>query len=112
MYKVQFLPTSKNDMSDIVHYIKNNLCNPTAAKSFIYDVIAIKKRLADFPYAYPICQNLTNLKMSYRKIPVRNYLIFYWVDEPNQTVSIARIIYARRNYKTLLKNLTKDQKND
>ncbi|EHJ53182.1 hypothetical protein STRMA_1033 [Streptococcus macacae NCTC 11558] len=32
-----------------------------------------------------------------RKIRVKNYYIYYWVDEPNLEVFILSIIYAKRN---------------
>ena len=34
---------------------------------------------------------------------VKNYLIFYWVDEENKTVTVARVIYSRRDYLEELK---------
>ena len=42
------------------------------------------------------------LKHEYRKLRVRNYLVFYWVDEERKLVTVARMIYARRNYEGLL----------
>ena len=34
----------------------------------------------------------------YRKTVVENYLMFYWVDEPGKTVTVARVIYGKRDY--------------
>jgi plasmid stabilization system protein ParE len=34
---------------------------------------------------------------------VKNYFVFYWVDENEKTVTIARVIYARRNISTILR---------
>lgn len=41
---------------------------------------------------------MTQLNHKYRKTVVENYLIFYWVDEPGKTVTVARGIYGKRDY--------------
>ena len=33
---------------------------------------------------------------------VKNYIMFYYVDEPKKLITIARVIYAHRNYNALL----------
>ncbi|MCL2618217.1 MAG: type II toxin-antitoxin system RelE/ParE family toxin [Defluviitaleaceae bacterium] len=38
----------------------------------------------------------------YRKLPVKSYAMFYRVDEREKLVTIARVIYARRNHERLL----------
>jgi hypothetical protein len=35
--------------------------------------------------------------LGYRRLLVKNYLVFFVIDEEAQTVSIERIIYNRRN---------------
>ena len=55
-----------------------------------------------FPYATPTYQPIRPLKHEYRKILVQNYLMFYWVDEEKKLVTVARVVYAKRDYGRLL----------
>ena len=98
MYKLEYLPVARKDMIEIVRYISRELQNPDAAD-----------RLADaaesvltFPYAAPAYQPIRSLKHEYRKILVQNYLMFYWVDEEERLVTVARVVYAKRDYGRLL----------
>ena len=55
-----------------------------------------------FPYATPAYPAIRPLKHEYRKILVQNYLMFYWVDEEKKLVTVARVVYAKRDYGRLL----------
>lgn len=103
MYNVLFLPLAQNDLVEIVRYIANELHNEQAANSFADEIMKATDRLADFPYAYPVYMPIRSTKNEYRKISVQNYLIFYTVDERTKTVTIARVIYAKRDYDKLMK---------
>ena len=91
MYKLEYLPVARKDMLEIVRYIRGELQNPDAAESVL-----------TFPYATPAYQPIRPLKHEYRKILVQNYLMFYWVDEEKKLVTVARVVYAKRDYGRLL----------
>lgn len=97
MYKVEFLPIAKQDLSEIVLYIKNELNNPQAAESFLDEVISAAERLGGFPYSNPVHNMIKPLKNEYRKTFVKNYILFYTVDENKKLVTVSRIIYGRRD---------------
>ena len=102
MYQLRFLPIAKQDMTDISQYVSHELCNPTAAEKLADEMIEAAERLTEFPYINAIHQTLKPLKYEYRKQFVKNYIMFYWVDEEEKTVTIARVIFARRDYEGLL----------
>ena len=102
MYQIEYLPTARQDMMDIVRYISHELCNPTAAGNLADEMMEAADRLADFPYINAIHQTIKPLKNEYRKLIVRNYIMLYWIDEKEKRVTIARVIYSRRNYEKLL----------
>ena len=52
--------------------------------------------------AQPAYAPLRPLKHEYRKLLVENYMMLYWVSETEKRVTIARVVYARRNYAKLL----------
>jgi len=102
MYQLEYLPSAKKDMVEIVTYISHELHNPSAANKLADEMISSAERLAVFPYLNPVHRLVKPLKHEYRKLIVKNYILFYYVDELNKKVVIARAIYARRDYGALL----------
>jgi len=102
MYKLEFLPVARQDITDIARYISHELSNPTAAETLANEMIEAAERLADFPYISAVHQAIKPLKNEYRKLIVKNYIMFYWIDEKGKRVIVARVIYGRRDYDKLL----------
>ena len=102
MYKLEYLPVARQDLVEIVGYISKQLCNPAAAASMSAKFMEAGERIAQAPYGYPAYRPLRALQKEYRKGLVGNYLMFYWVDEATKTVTVARVIYARRDYASLM----------
>lgn len=103
MYKLEFLPSAQQDMLEIVRYISFELKNPNAADLLTIDFFNAAESVLTFPYANRVYQTTQPLNHEYRKIIVKNYLMFYWVDENKQLVTIARVVYAKRDYIQSLK---------
>lgn len=103
MYKIEYLPAALHDLVGIAAYIGVKLDNPDAADRLAEDISESISAAAGQPYMYPLYIPIKPLAHEYRKIVVRNYVVFYWVDEPIKTLTIARVIYAGRDIKKLLK---------
>lgn len=97
MYRVEFLPIAKQDLTEIALYIKDNLNNPIAAYNTVEQIVEAAKKLEAFPYSNLVYTPVRPLKKEYRKIPIKNYMLFYTVDETEKLVTVSRVIYARRN---------------
>lgn len=106
MYKLEYLPVARKDMLEIMRYISQELKNPDAADRLAMALVDAAENLSAFPYASPVYQPIRPLRHEYRKILVQNYLMFYWVDEGKKLVTIARVIYAKRDYGRLLSDQT------
>ena len=102
MYNVEYLPAARRDMVSIVRYIAAELGNPAAAERLAAELTDAADSLSEFPYASPVHIPLRPLDYEYRKLSVRNYLLFYRVDEARKLVTVARVIYAGRDYGRLL----------
>jgi len=89
-------------MVEIARYISQELHNPSAAERLVMKMIASAENLTGFPYISPIHRTVKPLGYEYRKLLVDNYILFYWIDERTKTVTVARVIYARRDYEKLL----------
>ncbi len=97
-YKLEYLPAARNDMLEIAKYISNELKNPGSAERIVTLLVGKSESLREMPYLNPQYIPIRPLEHEYRKAKVKNYLIFYWVDESEKKVTIARVIYSKRDY--------------
>ena len=102
MYSLEYLDAAKQDMVDIARYISQDLSNPIAAEKLADEMIAAADKLMDFPYKNRVYHPIRPLKREYRGQIVQNYIMFYYIDEEQKLVTVARVIYARRDYGKLI----------
>ena len=97
-YKIRIFSTAKQDMEDVIAYL--NTLSPDAALRY-YDLLVEEiASLAKMPERRPRPKDLALAAKGYRYLIVKNYLVFYVVA--GDTVQIRRILYARRDYQSLL----------
>lgn len=102
-YDLIYLPSAQQDMIDIVTYISRELENPAAANRLAEKFINEAENIRSFPYSTPAYYPIRPLKHDYRKLLVDSYIVFYWVDETEHRIVIARVIYAKSDYNKMLK---------
>lgn len=102
MYQLEYLPIAMQDMVEIARYISHKLLNPTAAGKLADEMISAAEGIVAFPYSKPVHITPKPLKQEYRRLAVKNYAMFYWVDETEKKIVIARVIYACRDFDKLL----------
>ena len=102
MYKLEFLPIAKKDIENIIYYISNNLKNKTAAINLSNNFIKAVNNIVEFPYGSPEYKIFTKLKYVYRKIKIKNFLMFYTINEENKTIIVVRILYSKMNINNIL----------
>ena len=103
MYKIEYLPAAQNDLLEILKYIAVNLCNKKAAIEITEEIVAKIDGLAEFPYKNAVHNPIRPLNYEYRKLSVKNYLVFYRVNEDLKLITVVRVIYARRDVNSILK---------
>ncbi len=97
MYKLAYLPLANRDIANAVNHIADELFAPKAALDLLEALDQSISRLKDFPYSCRVYQPVKLLEQEYRILTVKNYAIFYTVDEQKKLVEIARVIYAKRD---------------
>ncbi len=102
-YTIEYLPQFKKDMTEIAAYIGVKLGNPSAAERLIKEISDKTADLVDMPYKYSLHNSRYPLKSEFRKVIVGSYAVFYYVDEIKKLITVARVIYARRNIESFLK---------
>lgn len=97
-YKIKIFPTARQDLEEVIGYL-NTLSPDTALK--YYDLLVEEiTSLSKMPERCPKPKDLALAAKGYRYLIVKNYLVFYVVV--GDTVQIRRILYARRDYRSLL----------
>lgn len=97
MYKVVYLPTARQQLENAVMYIAVDLCAPDTALSFADAVDKVVHKLQEMPYRFPIYHTLYAMKHEIRFFPVKNYNVYYVIDEDTKTVEIWRILHRLQN---------------
>lgn len=102
MYKLVYLPIAKSDIDNIIHYIAINLQNKSTAKKLAESFIDGANSILNFPYGSSIYQPMGILKNEYRSIRIKNFLMFYTIDEKEKLVIVVRVLYQKRNINNIL----------
>ncbi len=101
MNKVVFDTSADQDVASILRYLLEETQSPQSAEALIDLIYSKANRLKEFPKLYPIYNNASDLKYTYRFFPVLSYLVFYYID--HGLVHISRIIHTKRNIIEYLK---------
>lgn len=103
MYKVEYLPLAKNDLIDIIKYISNDLQSPLVANRLAEEIVVKIEKLSLFPYKNSMYLPVNELETEYRKLSIKKYIVFFYIDEETKVVTIARVIYNKRDISSILK---------
>ena len=101
-YRIDLSLPAENDLRDILHYIATQLLEPQTALEMLNFIEAEVNTLSFMPQRQPLIRDKRLAKLGYRLLPVKNYLVFYSINEEEQMVNIERILYKRRNWHHLL----------
>ncbi len=101
-YRVEVSEPAENDLREIVRYISAQLSAPITAIKMMDLIEETLMRLADMPQKFPTVADERLVLMGYRKLPVKNYIVFFTIDETLKVVNVERILYARREWLRIL----------
>ena len=101
-YKLDYLQIANNDIRSCALYIAEVRQAPTAAANLVREVRKKANNLRDTPYIYPEYHGEPRNEITYRVMPVKNYLVFYTVNEDSKTIEVHRFLYAGMDIATLL----------
>ena len=101
-YRVVITEPAEADIMDIHTYIAKELNVPTAARNMVLDIRKALRTLSFSPQGFPKVRDNRLAAKGYRWIPVKKYMAFYTIDEPDKIVNVERILYGGRNGQWLL----------
>lgn len=91
MHKIVYLPLAQSDLLEAVEYITLKLGSPGVLEEFDRTV----RQIADFPYACELYRTEHPVKEEIRKVPVKNYVLYYAVYP--EYVELRRFLHGRRD---------------
>ena len=104
-YEVKVTRQALEQMRAIVHYISYDLIAPEAAENLLNDLKSAIMKLAVLPKKHSLIDEEPWRSEGVRKIVVKNFLVYYWVDDEYNRVQVTAVIYSKRDQIKQLKNM-------
>ena len=107
-YKVNLTDYAVEQLREINRYIAQSLLSPDVASQWMQH---IKKELASLdslPNRYPLAEEEPWHTEGIRKMIVKNFLVYYWVEEEKKTVWVTAVVYGRRDQVLELRKMPVD----
>jgi toxin ParE1/3/4 len=102
-YRVDVSEPAENDLKDIVRYIASQLSAPVSALRMMELLEEAMASLSDMPQRRcPLVADERLSQMGYRKLPMKDYIVFFSIDEKNKVFDVERILYGRRDWLRIL----------
>lgn len=92
--KIVYTFQAQQDLKNLYEYVAYSLLAPDAARSLYQKIVQSVRSLETMPNRNPLYKEEPWRSQGVRFLPVKNYLLFYTVNNETLTVSIARILYG------------------
>ena len=102
-YSLHISSLAERDIDEAANYIENVLKNPQAAEALLDEIEETLHTLREYPERIPLVSEPVLKAWGIRFIRIKNYLVFFTVDNDRNRVTIVRFQYAKRNWWTILK---------
>lgn len=98
-YKIEFSKEAKDDYLNIIRYIKYKLLEATISSKYAQIIKDEIEKLEYNPQRFSIVDIEINNYSNIRKLIIKNYIVFYRINENKKVVNIERILYGASNWK-------------
>ena len=96
-YRIRITRQARDHLREIRRYIEYELLAPVAAKNTIAALKAEMQSLAHMPGRIHLTPEQPWHDQGVHRNQVKNYYIYFWIDEENKSVQIIGVIYVRRD---------------
>ena len=96
-YEVKLTVQAIEQIEEAVQYISKILLEPETARKWADTLQCEIEKLDTMPSRYPLTDEEPWHTKGIRKMPVKNFLVYYLVDEKKKAVWITAVIYGRRD---------------
>jgi len=96
-YLVKITVQAEGQLQEIIKYIASELKAPKAALRLLDDIERSILSLSQLPHRVALIEEEPWHNYGIRKMPEKNFLIYFWIDEENRRVQVTAVIYAKRD---------------
>lgn len=96
-YAVKITTQAENQMHEITRYIASELKAPDAALNLLDALEDAISSHSEYPQRVPLTEEEPWHSYGIRKMPVKNFLVYFWIDDDHLMVQITAVIYGRRD---------------
>lgn len=96
-YTVKITSQAEEQIQEIIYYITHELKAPAAALHLLDTLENSFTSLTYFPHRVTLIDEDPWYTNGIHRLPVKNFLVYFWIDEDNIAVHITAVIYAKRD---------------
>ena len=102
MYRVDWLKSAKTDLAGIYRYMSKQSTR-LMARMFVNVIqITAEDKLSFMPQKYRLLGDVYLAASGLRKVNVKNYSIFFVINEDEKIVNVVRVIHSKRDWINVL----------
>lgn len=105
-YEVEITFQAQEQLEEIVRYIAVELQAPKSALDLLDRLETGISSLSRFPARIPLTEEEPWRGLGVHKMLVKNHLVYFWIDEERRKVHITAVVYARRDQRRQLSEMT------
>jgi plasmid stabilization system protein ParE len=103
MYSLIITDIAEEDILKTAEYIADVLKAPIAANDLLDEIERHEEILENTPNIYPFVPDEYLAQKGLKFTIIKNYLMFYTIDEDEKIVTVIRFLYGRRDWKNILR---------
>ena len=107
-YRIRITRQAREHLREIRNYIEHVLFSPIAAKNTITAIKAEIQSLKKLPKRTHLTPEQPWHDLQVHRVRVKNYYIYYWINEEQKIVQITGVIYVKRAQSRQLEALEAD----
>ena len=111
-YKVKLTPQALEQIEETIQYISKILLEPDIARKWADTLQGEINKLDSMPSRYPLTEEEPWRTRGIHRMPVKNFLVYYWVDEEKKAVWVTAVIYGRRDQISVLCDMPLEESQD
>lgn len=104
-YTVKLTTQAQEQLRDIVNYIRFTLQAPSIAIKMLDTLESAISSLDRLPHRIPLTEEEPWHRQGVHKLVVKNYLVYFWVDETARKVQVIGVTYGRRDQRHQLSSM-------
>ena len=104
-YSVKLTPHAIAQIQETIAYISKVLQVPETARAWSDHLQKEIAGLSTMPARFSAVDEEPWRSRGYRKMPVKNFVVYYYADDETKTVWVTAVVYGRRDRLNVLKDM-------